>query len=56
MKVYLLFIEEYDNQPSKVAGVFSSEDKANECKQKYYFASRGYVKECMVDEIMKEYY
>ncbi|MBY6915406.1 hypothetical protein [Clostridium botulinum] len=56
MKVYLLFIEEYDNQPSKLIGVFSSEENANKCKQKHYFSSRGYVKECIVDEIIKRYY
>lgn len=49
-KIYLLFIEKYDNQQSELIGVFSTEDKANKYKNKYYFNSRGYVEEYLIDE------
>lgn len=49
-KFYLLFVEKYDNQPSELIGVFSTEDKANKYKNKYYFNSRGYVEEYLIDE------
>lgn len=53
MKVYLLFVERYDNQPSELKGVFSSEEKANIYKDKHYSNSRGYVEEYIIDEKIK---
>ncbi len=50
MRVYLLFVEKYDNQPAKLKGVFSSEEKANICKGKYYSNSRAYVEEHVIDK------